>query len=298
MKHKKTILVTGANGFLGSFIVKLFLNQDYIVVALTRADSDLSRLADIKKNKNLFFYNSHDLVRVFADHVVDCIAHTATCYGRNGETFSEILDANMMFPVGLLELAIKNKTACFINADTFFNENLILKPGERCYVLTKKTFLQAAKIMIYPNQIKFANLRIEQMYGPTDSLKKFIPGLILGLLHNDKISLTKGDQKRDFIFVEDVARAFLATAQSHTAFDQFEEFGIGFGRSVSVKNTVEIIKELAGSQSVLAWNEIPYRENEIMDSFADVANNKKINWSAEVDLVEGFKKTIESYRNK
>lgn len=298
MKNKKTVLITGANGFLGSFVVKIFLSNNYTVVALGREHADLSRLEDVKKNQHLFFYTIDKLGEVFADHNIDFIAHTATCYGRNDESFSEIIEANIVLPIRLLELAVKYNVPCFINVDTFFNEDMGLKPGEKCYVLTKKTFLQAAKMMAAPTLVKFVNLRIQQMYGPADNLKKFVPGMAVQLIGNNKISLTAGDQKRDFIFVEDVARAFLSVAENCAKINGFEEFGIGSGKSVSIKNMVEIMKEITGSASVLGWGEMLGRENEIMDSAADLSNNKKINWTAGVALEEGLKKTIQYYKNR
>ena len=299
MKDQKTVLLTGSTGFLGSVILGLLLEDGYRVVSIIRNGSDLFRIKSNLEYSNVVLFNIEDgLENCFRENKIDFIIHTATCYGRNDEKSADIIKANLSLQLELLEFGRRNNCRCFINADTFFNEQLGLKPKERIYVKTKKYFVQLAQEIVPDEGIKFVNLVIQQMYGPADSLKKFVPGIIVRLLNNENIYLTKGDQKRDFIFVKDVARSFVNVVDNFDNLNQYEEFGVGTGRSNSIKETVELLKVRINSKSFLDWDKLPYRENEIMDSVANLENNRKINWKAVTNLEDGLRETIEYFNNK
>jgi len=145
--------------------------------------------------------------------------------------------------------------------------------------------------------VKFVNLKLEQMYGPADNENKFIPIMIKRLKSGEKIGLTEGEQKRDFVYVKDVANAFLLVLEHFDELAKFEEFEIGRGKSCSIKEVMKILKAELKSESILDWGAMPYRKNELMDSYAKIDNNKKIGWYAEVALDDGLQKTIEYYNN-
>lgn len=296
---QKKILLTGGTGFLGSCIAKKMLDQGFLVFLLKRKKSDLHRIGNLLENKNLIILDrekNKELDRIFKDGI-DFVVHVATSYGRDGEPATEIIKANLIFPLELLELAVKHKVPGFMNADTFFNENIGLSDRELLYVKTKKDFLNIAKNIIKGSDIKLANLKIEQMYGPDDNPKKFIPFVIRNLLSDKDINLTKGEQKRDFVFVDDVADAFLSVADNFEKIGQFDEFGIGAGRSFPIKKVVAKLKKELASDSHLAWGALPYRENEMMDSRADILNNKKIKWKPLHGLDCGLELTADFYRS-
>lgn len=291
----KTILMTGGNGFLGAKIAQVFLAQDYQVILLIREKSSLSRLTSVLNHPNLVkvFLEKNGIETCFSKYKIDSIIHTATCYGRNNESWPEIAEANLILPLRLLALGEQSGVKSFINADTFFNEKIGFEKNESYYVMTKKNFLSIARENSLNLRMKFFSLKIEQMYGPDDSLKKFIPYIISQLLGGaEQIQMTPGDQKRDLIFVDDVAQAFLKVANRHEQLNQYEEFGIGNGNSVSIKETVEYLKKITASNSDLQFGKLRYRENEIMDSHADILNNSKIDWAPTVDWHTGLTKTV------
>ncbi len=301
MSTPKTILMTGATGFLGSNILKLLLLQSYKVLVVKRASSNTERIKEVLSSPHLILYNLDDgfgLEDLFKKHRVDVIVHTATVYGRLSESTLDIVKSNLLLPLRLLELAVAHKTPCFINTDTFSSEDIELLGKEKQYVKTKKDFVTYAKEIIADTPVTFVNLVIEQMYGPTDNPTKFIPFVIKEMLKNSPtVSFTPGQQKRDFIFVEDCAQAYLSVIKHLSALDRFEEFGIGTGMAHPLKSAVTEIKSMLKSVSQLRWGALPYRENEIMEHCADISRNKKIAWKAETSFKEGMRKTIGYYRH-
>ena len=113
------ILLTGATGFLGSHVLKKFVENQYEVVALKRSTSDLWRIKNVVDKVKYYDIDQIDLEQVFErEGGIDAIVHTATCYGRKGETVLQIEKTNLLFPLELLELAIKYHCLYFYNTDT------------------------------------------------------------------------------------------------------------------------------------------------------------------------------------
>ena len=131
------------------------------------------------------------------------VVHTATCYGRNRETPLEVFEANLKFPLDLLE-----KAALF-STDTFFNTDTILYKYLNGYSLSKHQFVEWGKQYADEHKIKFCNIKLEHMYGPGDDDSKFTTYVINSCLNNvPEVKLTLGEQERDFIYIDDVVSAY------------------------------------------------------------------------------------------
>lgn len=297
---QKKVLLTGGTGFLGSNILRLLLEKNYKVVVLKRSFSDTKRIDSFLGNSavTLFDVDGGKLERCFSEHKIDCVIHTATAYGRTGESIMDIVRANFLFPLELLSLASKYNVELFVNTDTFSNDAIELPGKEEYYVKTKKDFLRYAKSIALDGGIKLVNMVMGQIYGPHDNITKFTPFIIKGLLGNvPEIRLTSGEQTRDFVFVEDAAQAFVSVLENKNNLERFEEFNIGTGRAKPLRSVVEMIKKQISSSTALLWGSLPYRKNEIMSHVANVRNNPKIVWTAGTSLEEGMAKTIEFYRH-
>lgn len=290
----KRIFVTGATGFLGRYLVPLLIDASYEVVVLSRKKKAV-RIFNNAHNKKITWCVTEKEIEHEFKKGIECVIHIATCYGREYDTFADVVNTNLLLPVRILEKAISGGCKGFINADTFFHENLGLKPKERSYITTKKLFLELGRGMTQGTSVKLINMRIEQMYGPGDHIEKFVPGIIQKLRSTSSvIELTKGEQKRDLVFVEDAAEAFVSAVTHIDSLGNNEEFGVGTGKSVSIKDTVLFLQKITKNRSKLEWGSIPYREHEIMDSKAIVTNNEKLKWSAKTSWHEGLEKTVQS----
>ncbi len=284
----KCFLVTGATGFLGSHVVKKLLAEGQKVVILKRSFSNTKRLkAELSKIKSYDIDKLDDFVDVFREQHIDVVIHTATCYGRQGEAVEEIYDVNLKFPLKLLELALR------FNTDTFFNTDTILSKYLNWYALSKKQFSEIGQQFAHMGKINFIDAKLEHMYGEDDSNTKFVTFMLEALQNNqDELKLTAGEQRRDFIYVDDVVDAYwkILTAQGNDK--KYQYYEVGTGKTISIKELVMLAKSITKSQTKLVFGAIPYRENEIMESKADISDLQAIDWNPHTLVSEGLMKMM------
>lgn len=140
--------------------------------------------------------------------------------------------------------------------------------------------------------MKFCNIKLEHMYGPGDDESKFTSYIINSCSKNEpEIKLTPGEQKRDFIYIDDVVFAFQLLL-NHKQDKAFEEYELGSGEPVTIREFVETAHRLTKSRSVLQFGALSYRENEVMHSSANVEALKALGWEPRNNLVDGLKKII------
>jgi CDP-paratose synthetase len=105
-----------------------------------------------------------------------------------------------------------------------------------------------------------------------------------------ELKLTNGEQKRDFIYIDDVVSAYLIILEKIKGFsDFFNEFDVGSGSAVSIREFVEKIHQITDSQTHLAFGSIPYRIGELMSSNANVEPLVELGWFCKTNLDKGLK---------
>ncbi len=178
----------------------------------------------------------------------------------------EIIEANCILPIRLLHFGQENKVPCFINTDTVLDKRI------NAYSLSKSQFKEWLEF--YSTHMESVNMEIEHFYGPHDDDSKFVAFIIDKLLANaHQIDLTLGEQKRSFIYIDDVVEAFLRVIELSDTFHRgFHSFQVASANSIQIKELVLLAKRLAGNtKTSLNFGAIPYRENEIMELSLDTS---------------------------
>lgn len=290
-----TIFMTGGTGYLGSHLLRGLVKRGVRVYCLKRASSRLDRVADIASEVTWVDLETTDFNDFFASHRIKYVLHCATNYGRKQVDPSGTIEANLILPLRLLHAAAVNDVAVFINTDT------ILDKGVSNYSLSKKQFVDWLES--YSDRIVGVNVALEHFYGPGDDPSKFATHIIQSLLSKvESIKLTEGRQKRDFIYIDDVIRAFMTLLDNAGTLEnrnRCHRFEVGAAQPVEIRKFVALAKELSGNQITrLDFGAIPYRKNEVMVSSVDISGLSTLGWMPEVALEDGLKRTIEIERER
>jgi nucleoside-diphosphate-sugar epimerase len=290
--EQRNILITGASGFLGSHLVKAVLTAGHQPLAYRRGGTDPWRLKDDEPRIEWFDLEAGELAKPFELNQIDAVFHAATFYGRNNEPASEVVDANVIFPLRVFEQAQKHFVPRFLNTDSFFTSAVGNYQYLQTYTRTKQQFVDW--LASHTSSVMVLNMRLQHVYGPADDDSKFIPALLRRLAANEPhIALTAGAQVRDFIWVGDVVRAYLDVLEAPLSKPtNFDTFDVGTGIGTTIRVLGETAKEILRSSSLLGFGDLPYREGEIMSSVAEPAHLHEIGWSSKVDLREGLRRLV------
>lgn len=284
----KTILLTGATGYLGGYLSESFLNKDYKIIALALNKKEHYKFQN-HKNVKLYYLDEISIEDIFKNENIDIIIHTATLYGRNNESIISMQKANVEFPLKILLQAI-NHAKLFVNTGTILQKNL------NAYSLTKNHFEDW--LSLYSDKIKCINLKLDHFYGPNDKSTKFIAWLIEQFKNNVReINLTEGSQTRDFIYIDDVVSAFntVVEKESRIPLGKLNTFEVGTNHKTSIKDMVLMIKKQIGNTTTkLNFGAIPYRKNEVLDYQLDTSGLHLLGWKPEYLTVgKGIQKVLE-----
>ena len=295
---RKTVLITGATGFLGSHVCQEFVRRGYKILAYRRSQSDCSRLSGIK-DQVWWFDVADGYETPFAEsRQIDSVVHLATNYGRGEDEVVAQVETNLIFPLTLLELCRRFGVAQFVNTGSFIVKGSCDYTYLQRYALTKIQLSQWAKT--YAGELHVIDAILEHVYGENDNPDKFIPWLIRSLLSDVRhVDFTSGVQQRDFVYAGDVADAYATIVGASKSDDPgYTEVSIGSGQLTSIREMVLAMENVIQSGKELRFGQLPQRDNEILSSKCDNSMIELFGWSARTELSDGLEKTVDSFREQ
>lgn len=136
-----------------------------------------------------------------------------------------------------------------------------------------------------------------QVYGPGQRSKALIPEAIAAALQHKDFPMTRGEQQRDFVFIDDVVRGLL-TAGS-TADIEGRSLDLGSGELHAIRDVVERIWAKTAARGRILSGALPYRPGEVPAIPADIHRTRLLTgWQAKVTLDQGLEMTIQASRVK
>lgn len=279
---KKTILLTGCSGTIGSRLAKKMVSAGINVVPLSLREHTTTIPQAEEPSKILTIYD--------LDHITnkegfsfDGIIHTATCQGRQGESEDEIFKVNFELPKLLLNYALNNDIKTFINCSTSLPDNL------NYYARSKSEFEKFASKIVSGRNLNFINFKIEAVYGGHSRIS-FIDSILKKCIDNEEfIELTSGIQVRDFIHVDDVTDILHQSALMNGQ-PRFLNVPMGTGKGASIRQIAEFIKGLTNSQTKLLFGKIPMRENEPLKLVSDTKTLNSLNMKTNISIEQGIER--------
>ncbi len=295
------ILLTGATGFLGSSLLKRFLEARYDVCCVKRKSSNLHRVSEVINCCKWYDLEPGIIEQIFKENPIRIVIHCATNYGREDCEYFKVYQTNVFFPLELLEFGLKYGCKYFINTDTFSVKEIDClwggsrKPYKGAYTITKYMFTHIVREQIAKWDISFINLQLEHLYGPNDGENKFVNSILRQLQENVKeLELTEGLQVRDWVYLEDVEDAYMSVLRQIERFGSraFHQIEVGTGEGRSVREFVETAKRLTNSSTELLFGKRQMNQSELPCSIANIHMLQSLGWCFEHGIEEGIRKII------
>lgn len=137
--------------------------------------------------------------------------------------------------------------------------------------------------------------RIFFLYGPHEHPARLVPHVIRGLLRKERVACTEGKQRRDYLYVEDVARAFVALLSSRVT----GAVNIASGQAVEVREIIYRIADELGGRELIDLGALQAPEGEPSVLLGDVVRLRdEVGWTPGFSLERGLTETINWWRSR
>ena len=289
--------MTGAAGFVGSRVARSLLEQGFVVHGVVR-EPGVPRRRELSGVR----IECCDLIdpgavaelvaRVAPEHCIHCAWITTPGeYLMSPENDVHVAAAeelgNALVAAGCSRLVGLGTCFEYAPSNAPLAESSRLKPSTP-YARAKVATMKRLARICEDTTTAFAWARLFYLYGPNEDPRRLVPAVTLALLDGRAAPTTGGEQLRDFLHVDDVARALVAVARSNVT----GAVNIGSGDAVTVREVVETIGRLTGRSDLLEIGALPYAAGDPMAVTADVAKLAACGFTPSRTLEEGLAETV------
>lgn len=305
---RRIVLITGANGFVGSHLVNRLILKKAKVIALSKKEEKtlsgtINEMASVEDFEKL-----NDIVR---RNKVNIIFHLAAQpiveVGRKNPLST--FEVNIRGTWNILEVARKNNIQKVIVASTVhvygdnpkvpFKEEYFPQPS-RPYETSKACADLLAQSYADTYDLPVEIPRFANIYGPGDfNFSRLIPKVIRSILKGKKPEVWDIGSVRDFLYIDDAINAYLMLAQKQlVGGKRLRVYNFGAGKPIKVYDLVlKIIQLLNKDMKVKTETPPKERFSEIKKQYASIAKAKReLGWYPAVTLEKGLSKTIKWYQ--
>jgi len=314
---EKSVLVTGADGFIGSWIANTLVEKGANVSTILR---------DIKKKNNIDILNLRDKINIINGNIIDyevCsrllneydidivfhIAAQAIVLSANKSPLSTF-ESNIKGTWNILEACRLNnsvKRIVIASSDKAYGQQKKLPYTEDSpltgyfpYDASKACTDILARSYFKTYGLNLAVTRNANTYGPADmNFSRIIPDTIKSIIEGKQpVIRSDGTPERDYMFIKDSVSAYLTVAENlHRKEIAGEAFNFGSGNPISVLDLFKKILKLMGKENVDP-KILSKAKNEIDRQYLSIEKVKKLlDWNPKFTLDQGLKETVEWYQD-
>jgi nucleoside-diphosphate-sugar epimerase/glycosyltransferase involved in cell wall biosynthesis len=300
------ILILGASGFIGANLMRAVLEVRTDVFGTASRDpawrlaafgADRIITVDLLARGNIVTL----LERVQPATVFDCVAYGAYSFEQDVE---RMYQTNVAFKQELIEQLLQRGTHCYIHAGSSSeygarsagpDEAAAPTPNSH-YAVTKNAAAGLLYFSGHHRGLRCANLRLYSVYGPLEDRSRLIPTLVASAAEGRLPPFVEPDTSRDFVYVDDVARAFLCAAILLRPDHYGASFNVGSGQQTTIRDLAYLAKRQFHIDTEPEFSAMASRPWDVRDWYANPARAAEVlGWRAEVPLDEGLARTARWY---
>lgn len=278
-----TVLVTGANGFIGTELVSTLKKQGYNILEFNSSHGDVALQDFVEYYKNIEI--NHVFHLASQTYVPDSWVNPLKFYKTSVLGTGQILELcrNRKIPLTFVSAYLYGQPEVLP-----IKENSKIKPNNP-YAHSKYLAEDMCKFYSEYYDVKVIIARPFNIYGKNQKEMFLIPHIINQALIKDTIKVKDLAPKRDYIYITDLISGLIKTLETKK---QFCIYNFGSGSELSVGEIIEIVQEVVGTKKEVI-SEQEERTNEIMNVIADIELAKNdLAWIPKFSFKDGIKETI------
>ncbi|MEO1781204.1 NAD-dependent epimerase/dehydratase family protein [Enterococcus diestrammenae] len=309
-------LVTGGAGFIGSTLVNRISKDNNVVIVDDLSMGDITKIKDINKTNVDFIEGSVTdeqlMTKIFNENQFDYIFHLAAVASVADSVVRpvETHEVNFESVLLLLELCRKNqknlKRLVFSSSAAVYGDEPTLPKLETSTIkpLTPYAVDKFAAERYVLNYNSLYNLptsavRFFNVYGPNQNPNSPYSGVLSiltdryeTLLNGEESSFTifgDGEQRRDFVYIDDVVDALLLVADSVDSLGNV--YNVGTGNATSLNDIVSVYRNYLNKSISVNYEE--KRDGDIQDSYSDISNLNRLGFFPKYSVTRGIEAYLE-----
>lgn len=295
----KKAIVTGANGFVGGAVTKELINNGYKVIALDLEGHN----NNLPENDNVIFYpfsldNAAELKERLQEKDIDIFYHFAWAGSAGAARADTSLQLkNAQWTIDCLRLAKELGCSRFVNAGSIMELETIkavFNPGNKpglgyIYGSGKLVAHTMCKSVAADIGIDLVWAMITNAYGVGERSPRMVNTTIQKCIRGEAPQFTAGTQNYDFVYIDDVARAFRLIGENGKA---FHEYLIGSSHAKPLKEFLLEMKAAIAPDLDFIFGDIPFTGvNQPLEDFDCSETEKDTGFKAEISFGEGCRRT-------
>ncbi len=307
----KTVLVTGAAGFIGWKTCEFLLKKGFKVLGVDNLNDyyDVKlkryRLEKLKKYPNFQFMfcdieSTEDVFSLFLENKFDAVINLAARAGvrysmenpyvymrTNAYGTLNLLDAARTY--GVKKFVLASTSSLYAGCKMPFKEDLPTNTPISPYSASKKAAEAIAYTYHYLYDLDVAVLRYFTVYGPCGRPDMSCFRFIRGIMKGEPIEIYgDGTQSRDFTFIDDIADGTIKALEVDVG---YEIINLGGNKPYQLLYMVRLIEDLLGKKAEIKF--FPFHKTDLKATWAEIEKAKSIlGWEPKVSLEEGLEKTV------
>ena len=300
VKKDSKIYIAGHRGMVGSAVWRVLEKKGYTNL-LGKTSSEL----DLRNQKDVYDFVSVEM----PDVIIDAAARVGGILANNTYPYEFLMD-NMLIQNNLIRTAhdLNIKKFIFLGSSCVYpkyapqplkEEYLLTGPLENTnqwYAIAKISGIKLIDALRQQYGRDYVSIMPTNLYGPNDNYdlnsSHVLPALIRKFhdakeKDNTDVKLWgTGKPKREFLFVNDLAKAVMFILENKT---EYSLYNVGSEFEISIKNLADIIKKVIGFNGEIIWDSS--KPDGTPRKIVDATKIKKMGWKNDTELVEGIKKT-------
>lgn len=300
------LLIIGGTGFIGLNLAREAFLRGFLVTIIS-----VNEVPKLDQNNDFEYLkidirNKLDLKKSISNRVFHYVINLGGYINHDNyfDTGSEVIDVHLLGTKNIIDVLNKNQLKTFIqigSSDEYGSNPSPQVENQREIPLSPYSFAKAAmtnffEMLHHSESFPVVIIRLFLVYGPGQKNDRFLPQVIKGCLQNNAFKVSKGEQIRDFCYIDDIVEGILSALDNNKAYGEI--INLASGRPISISRVINQVRSMIGSGKP-EYGSIPYRAGENMELYANIKKAEKLlGWKAKTQIKEGLEATLNFYKGE